>query len=155
MIRKSSSEGFIDLGLFSNNLNFTSNQELLSSDSVKSILDYLIKKERILILIFDQFEDVFRKPNLFKSFYKFLSDVTDSRSNIIVGFSWKTEILIPSENEAYHFWQQAKEQAISFVVPEFGEKEIDGVIRQLENSVGKLSQELKRRIKKTHKDCHG
>jgi hypothetical protein len=147
MIHKASSEGFIDLGLFSNNLNFTSNQELLSSDSVKSILDYLTKKKRILILIFDQFEDVFRKPNLFKSFYKFLSDVTDSRSNIIVGFSWKTEILIPSENEAYHFWQQAKEQAISFVVPEFGEKEIDGVIRQLENSVGKLSQELKRRIK--------
>ena len=147
MIRKASLEGFIDLGLFSNNLNFTSNQELLSSDSVKSILDYLTKKKRILILIFDQFEDVFRKPNLFKSFYKFLSDVTDSRSNIIVGFSWKTEILIPSENEAYHFWQQAKEQAISFVVPEFGEKEIDGVIRQLESSVGKLSQELKRRIK--------
>jgi hypothetical protein len=147
LIRKASSEGFIDLGLYSGNLNFTSNQELLSSDSVKNLLDYLSKKKRILILIFDQFEDVFRKPNLFKSFYKFLSDVTDSKSNLIVGFSWKTEILIPSENEAYHFWQQAKEQATSFTVHEFGEKEIDGVIRQLESSVGKLSQDLKRRIK--------
>lgn len=147
LIRKATIEGFLELGSYSNSFNFTSNQELLSSDSVKWILEYLSKKKRILLLIFDQFEDVFRKPNLFRSFYKFLSDVTDAKANLIVGFSWKTEILISSENEAYHYWQQAKEQAISFSISEFGEKEIDGVIRQLESSVGKISLELKRRIK--------
>ena len=147
LISKAITEGFIDSNLFSEQLSFTSNQDLLSSSSVKSILDYLKKKNRLLILIFDQFEDVFRKQGLFKSFYKFLSDITDYKSNVIVGFSWKTEILIPSENEAYHYWQQAKEQSVQFVVPEFAGKEIDGVIRQLEGSVGKLNQDLKRRIK--------
>jgi Holliday junction resolvase-like predicted endonuclease len=147
LISKAITDGFIDSNLSSEQLSFTSNQDLLSSSSVKLILDYLKKKNRLLILIFDQFEDVFRKQGLFKSFYKFLSDITDYKSNIIVGFSWKTEILIPSENEAYHYWQQAKEQSIQFVVPEFAGKEIDGVIKQLEGSVGKLNQDLKRRIK--------
>lgn len=147
LINKAINEGFLDNSLFFKSLNFTSNQDLLSSDSIKSILEYLKRKNRVLILIFDQFEDVFRKQGLFKSFYKFLSDVTDFRSNLIVGFSWKTEILIPSENEAYHYWQQAKEQSEQFVVPEFAGKEIDGIIKQLEGSVGKLNQDLKRRIK--------
>ena len=115
-------------------------------NSIKEILKSLVPKEKVLILIFDQFEDVFRKKGLFKSFYKFLSDVTDFQGNLIVGFSWKTEILIPSDNEAYHYWQQAKEQAVSFSVPEFGAKEIKGIIRQLELSTHKLSQEFKRRI---------
>ncbi len=131
MLKKAIENGFIESASFTGSLSFTSNQELLSSDSIKSILDQLKKKNRTLILIFDQFEDVFRKQGLFKSFYKFLNDVTDSKHNLIIGFSWKTEILIPSENEAYHYWQQAKEQAVSFTIPEFGEKEIDGVINQL------------------------
>ena len=147
LIHKAQKESFLGRKLAYSNLNFTSNFDLLSSESVKEILEELEREHKILILIFDQFEDVFRKNGLFKSFYKFLSDITDLQTNIIVGFSWKTEILIPSENEAYHYWQQAKEQAELFTVPEFGAKEIDGVIYQLENSVKRLGNDLKRRIK--------
>lgn len=147
LIRKAQEELFIGRKLAYSNLNFTSNFDLLSSISVKEILSDLQKEHKVLILIFDQFEDVFRKNGLFKSFYKFLSDITDAQTNIVIGFSWKTEILIPSENEAYHYWQQAKEQAEHFTIPEFGAKEIDGVINQLENSVKRLGPDLKRRIK--------
>lgn len=149
LIKKARNDGFLENHLLTEPINFTSSLDLLSSTSVKSILDYLEKKNRLLVLIFDQFEDVFRKQGLFKSFYKFLSDITDLSSNIVVGFSWKTEILIPSENEAYHYWQQAKEQSEQFSVSEFGGKEIDGIIRQLEGSTGKLGQDLKRRIKES------
>jgi len=149
LINKAITDRFIDSNLFDKPLNFTSNSDLLSSESIKSILKELELKNRYLILIFDQFEDVFRKKDLFKSFYKFLSDVTDSKPNIIIGFSWKTEIVIPIEHEAYSYWQQAKEQAREFTISEFGEKEINGIIKQLENSIGKLSKEIKNRIKES------
>ena len=56
------------------------------------------------------------------------------------------EVITPSENEAYHLWQQAKEQAQPFFISEFGSKEINGIISQLEGSIGKIDIELKRRL---------
>jgi hypothetical protein len=152
VIDSAASAGFLTNDSTVENLNFTSNVDLLSSESVQKILQDLQKENKTLILIFDQFEDVFRKQDLFKSFYKFLSDVTDRMPNLIVGFSWKTEIVIPIDHEAYSYWQQSKDQAKEFNVQEFSEKEIDGVIKQLESSVGKLTQEIKRRIKES---CQG
>jgi hypothetical protein len=146
LLKNAIKDGFLESDLFQKNISFTSTFDLLSSDSVKEILKYLKSNNKLLILIFDQFEDIFRKEDLFKTFYKFLVDVTDLGENLIVGFSWKTEILIPSENEAYHLWQQAKDQAIAFSVSEFGSKETNGIISQLEKSIGKLDLDIKRRI---------
>jgi len=146
LIKNAIKDGFIKKSLFNKELTFTSTYDLLNSESIKEILDYLKKHNKALLIIFDQFEDIFRKQDLFKTFYKFLIDVTDLKANLIVGFSWKTEILIPSENEAYHLWQQAKEQAEPFVVSAFGSKEINGIISQLEGSIGKIEIELKRRL---------
>lgn len=146
LIKNAIKTGFIKKSLFDKELVFTSTYDLLNSESIIEVLDYLRNNNKCLVLIFDQFEDIFRKEDLFKSFYKFLSDVTDLKVNLIVGFSWKTEILIPSDNEAYHLWQQANEQAEPFTVSAFGSKEINGVISQLEGSIGKIEIELKRRL---------
>lgn len=146
LLKNSISSGFIKKTIFNKEISFTSSYDLLNSESVKEVLDYLKSHNKVLILIFDQFEDIFRKEDLFKTFYKFLLDVTDLQDNLIIGFSWKTEILIPSENEAYHLWQQAKEQAQPFSISEFGSTEINGIISQLEGSIGKIDIELKRRL---------
>lgn len=149
IINRAIEDKFISKDIFFKDVRFTSNFDLLSSESVLRILENLNAENKFFVLIFDQFEDVFRKKDLFKSFYKFLSDVTDKRVNIIVGFSWKSEIIIPIDHEAYQYWQQAKEQAVEFTISEFGEKEIDGVIKQLEGSVGNLSKSIKNRIKES------
>lgn len=146
LIKNAINSGFLKNSFLNKELIFTSTYDLLNSDSIKEIINYLEVNNKALILIFDQFEDIFRKEDLFKSFYKFLLDVTDLQANLIIGFSWKTEILIPSENEAYHLWQQAKEQAQPFSISAFGSKEINGIISQLEGSIGKLEVELKRRL---------
>ncbi len=146
LLKKSISSGFLKLPPLSAKVSFTSNFDLLSSDSVNEVLSELSRQHKVLVLIFDQFEDVFRKQSLFKSFYKFLSDVTDAKSNLVIGFSWKTEITIPIDNEAYHYWQQAKEQAVNFMIPEFGSKEVNGIVNQLEASTSKIGNDLKRRI---------
>lgn len=122
---------------------------MLSSISVKDVLTKLKQADKYLVLIFDQFEDVFRKKDFFKTFYKFLSDVTDSKPNLIIGFSWKSDFFIQSDDPSYHIWQQAKEQAREYTITEFGEKEIDGIIKQLEGSVGILNKGIKDRIKES------
>lgn len=149
LINSAIEEHFIQKDIFQSDISFTSNNDLLSSESVKSFLEKLKINKKYLILIFDQFEDVFRKKDFFKTFYKFLSDVTDSRPNLIIGFSWKSDFFIQSDDPSYHIWQQAKEQAREFTINEFGEKEIDGIIKQLEGSVGELDKGIKERIKES------
>lgn len=149
LIQAAIEQKFINKTIFNQAIKFTSNVDLLSSDSIKSLLKIMKDENKFLVLIFDQFEDVFRKKDLFKSFYKFLSDVTDKKTNLIVGFSWKSEFFIPNDDPAYFYWQQAKEQSREFIIGEFGEKEIDGIIKQLEQSIGKLDKEIKNRIKES------
>ncbi|MFO7972986.1 MAG: hypothetical protein R6U40_14730 [Desulfobacterales bacterium] len=107
----------------------------------------LEKQNKTLILIFDQFEDVFKKPRLFEAFHKFLLDVDEVKSNLILGFSWKSEINIPIDHEAYHLWQQARNFAFCISMREFNPSEINGVIKQLETSIGNpIDLNLKRRL---------
>jgi hypothetical protein len=142
-------DGFLEKNIFNQNIEFTSSNDLLSSPSVKLLNENLKITKKFLVLIFDQFEDVFRKKDFFKTFYKFLSDVTDLKPNIIIGFSWKSDFFIQSDDPSYHIWQQANEQAREFTISEFGEKEIDGIIKQLEGSVGQLDIGIKERIKES------
>ncbi len=142
-------QNFITPDIFQSPISFISNNDLLSSPSVNNFIDTLKIQEKFLVLIFDQFEDVFRKKDFFKTFYKFLTDVTDKKPNLIIGFSWKSDFFIQSDDPSYHIWQQAKEQAREFTINEFGEKEIDGIIKQLEGSVGSLDKGIKERIKES------
>jgi len=146
LINDATEDGFIESDLFHHRVSFASNQDLLSSETVRELLGYLRDHGRCLVLIFDQFEDIFRKDDLFIGFYKLLTDATDVAESFVVGFSWRTEILISSENPSYHLWQQAKEQSEQFTVPEFGSKETNLIIAQLENSIGAIDMSLKRRL---------
>lgn len=149
IIQNSYKDGFIEHNMFAKPIEFTSNIDLLSSDSILHFLKELKDLGKYLVIIFDQFEDVFRKKDYFKTFYKFLSDVTDLKPNLIIGFSWKSDFLIQSDDPSYHIWQQAKEQAREFTISEFGEKEIEGVIKQLEGSIGKIDKSIIDRIKES------
>ncbi len=109
LIEQAYTDGFLVRDMFSKQIMYTSNFDLLSSDSVNGLFETLKSEQKYLVLIFDQFEDVFRKKDYFKTFYKFLSDVTDKRPNMIVGFSWKSDFFIQSDDPSYHIWQKSKQ----------------------------------------------
>ncbi len=151
-ILKTFEKGFIsDKKLDKSGIKFTSNYSLLDSDFIREYLSYLEESDKLLIIIFDQFEDVFRKTDIFKYFYKFLSDVSETQSNIVVGFSWKSEFYIQPDIPSYGWFQQAKEQSLEFIVPEFGVKETNGILKQLEKSIYahsslQLNSDIKNRL---------
>jgi len=147
LIENAQKANFLNRTLFYPKLDIISNFDILGSESIHQLLKDLERQNKTLILIFDQFEDVFRKPGLFKAFYKFLLDVNEVNSNLILGFSWKSEINIPIDHEAYHLWQQAKNFAFCISMREFNPSEINGVIKQLEKSIDKpIDLNLKRRL---------
>ena len=147
LIENAEKTNFLSTSLFYPKLNIVSSFDILGSESVHQLLEELEYQNKTLILIFDQFEDVFRKPGLFKAFHKFLLDVDENKSNFILGFFWKSEINIPIEHEAYHLWQQAKNFAHCISMREFNPSEINGVIKQLEKSIGRpIDLDLKRRL---------
>jgi Holliday junction resolvase-like predicted endonuclease len=147
LIENAKKDGFLKTMLFHQKIDIISSFDILSSESVHQLLVVLENQNKTLILIFDQFEDVFRKPGLFKAFYKFLLDVNEVKSNLVLGFSWKSEITIPIDHEAYHLWQQAKDFAVCISMREFNPSEINGVITQLEKSIDKpIDMDLKRRL---------
>ncbi|MFA0821276.1 MAG: restriction endonuclease [Methanomethylovorans sp.] len=140
-------DNFLRNTLFYLKLDLISGFDVLGSESAHSLLDELERQNKILVLIFDQFEDVFRKPSLYKAFHKFLHDVDGAKSNLILGFSWKSEINVPIEHEAYYLWQQDKDFAVRFSVKEFDQLEIKEVIKQLESSIGhSIDSTLKSRL---------
>lgn len=147
MIEKAINNGFIEKDKVVESIEILSNFDILESASVKTLLNYFAEEEKYLILIFDQFEDVFRKQSIFKTFYKFLIDVNNLGGNVILGFSWKTEINIPIDHEAYFLWQNIRHETYCIHMREFDSKEVLGVINQLQKSVStSLDLGIKRRI---------
>jgi hypothetical protein len=147
LIENATKAGFLEPTLFYQKIDIISTFDILGSESIHQLFETLKNQNKMLILIFDQFEDVFRKPGIFKAFHKFLLDVGETKSNLVLGFSWKSEITIPIDHEAYHLWQQAKDFAFSVSMREFNPLEINGVINQLEKSIDKpIDLDLKRRL---------
>jgi hypothetical protein len=147
LIENAMKTGFLKPTLFYQKVDIISSFDILSSESVHQLFEVLENQNKTLILIFDQFEDVFRKPGLFKAFYKFLLDANEVKSDLVLGFSWESEITIPIDHEAYHLWQQAKDFAVRISMREFNPSEINGVINQLEKSIdAPIDLDLKRRL---------
>ena len=147
LIESAAKEGFIPKSVVGSKVNVASTFDILGSNSLLPLFDYLRKNNKVLILVFDQFEDAFRQGTLFKSFYKLLNDANELKENLVVGFSWKSEINIPADHEAYHLWQQAKGNALQINMPEFDLADMRGAIRQLESEINaSLTREFKQKL---------
>ena len=144
-VRKAVKDGFIPKTF--QNVKIESIYNVLQSEEVLELLEYLAIQQKVLILVFDQFEDIFKKSNIFDGFYKLLIDAANSRANICIGFSWKSEANIPIDHRAYFLWQQMRDFAFAFTLKEFEALESKKVVAQLEAAIGfKLDSDFVRKI---------
>ncbi|AFZ56411.1 restriction endonuclease [Anabaena cylindrica FACHB-243] len=80
-----------------------------STESIQLALDNLKNNNRVLIIFFDQFEEIIIKENLsslFNIFKRLGYEIDSLKENIILGFCWRTDINIPMEDPRYHIWQE-------------------------------------------------
>jgi Mn-dependent DtxR family transcriptional regulator len=146
MLNKAYKDNFIPKGLSS--ITIPSHFDIMGAKEISSLENYLIENNKLLILVFDQFEDIFRKESVLQSFFKLLTDIKAHQSNIILGFSWKSETIISAdEKNISRLLSQSKEHSVSITMNEFTITESKKFIKQLEDSIEvKLDEEFKRRI---------
>ena len=147
LVEDAINNNFLEKNIFTKQLIIASPHDILADETVKILFKELKKSKKLLVLIFDQFEDQFRKDNLFDAFYKFCLDVDSQKANLVVGFSWKSEINIPIGNPAHPKFIQLREYAYPITIPAFSQNDVKQIIKQLEESIGKsIGVELENRL---------
>jgi hypothetical protein len=100
------------------------------------------------LIVFDQFENVFRSFELTREFRDLAFLVKDLDLPLTVGFSWKTDMVGWTEDHPYRLRDEIREAASVVVLDPFGAREVETLLRRLEKAVGdKLHRELRQRLR--------
>jgi len=122
----------------------------LASSGLTASLNELQTKKGCIVLIFDQFEELFSKEKLFDIFsaVRELSlDIDGLALPIVLGFAWKTDVSLPQQHPAYHLWHELENRRITLRIREFGTGDIRRVMSKSERQTkNKLSPALKIRL---------
>lgn len=125
-------------------------QHPLASPDFLTAYDELKRDGKLIVLIFDQFEELFAREHLFETFnaIRELSlDLDAEQLPFVLGFAWKTDIALPQQHPAYHLWHQLADRRRTFSVPQFRGGEVLSVITKAERALEKkLSPALRSRL---------
>ena len=90
-------------------------------------------------MIFDQFEELYSKPELFgifKAAKDLMLDVAGSKRNFVLGFAWKTDSTTQQDHPAYHMWHELADHRREYKLDVFDNGEISQSITQFEKEIG-------------------
>ncbi|PGD18785.1 hypothetical protein COM35_00410 [Bacillus toyonensis] len=139
-------EGFINKP--SKELIINSVTNPLSSEGLVELLQSLREENKVLVLCFDQFEEIFSKnelADLFESIRKLAIAIDAAKENIILGFAWKTDGTTPTDHPAYYMWQSLSDRRREFQLSTFTPKEINRALGIFSKELGQsLNPNLKK-----------
>lgn len=99
----------------------------LSSPSISNYLESVKNEGKFICLVFDQFEELYSKPDLFSVFTAakdLMIDVTSFKGAIGLGFAWKTDSTTQQDHPAYHMWHELSDHRRVFKLSNFNKGEI-------------------------------
>lgn len=140
-------DGFLEMD---DEVVITNSRRVLSGDSIHRALEYLKKHERVLVLFFDQFEEIFAKEELypiFEAFQRLAYEIHSLQTSLVLGFAWRTGITFSDDNPAYHLWHSLSDLRFEVQVEPFTSSEASQMITQFEKTFNeKLITPLRRRL---------
>lgn len=102
---------------------------------------------QVLLIVFDQFENVFRDEDLTRAFRDLALSVTELAIPLVVGFAWKTDFIAWSETHPYQLRDDIRDRAETRQLPPFGARDIDVLLRRLADELDEeLQLELRQRL---------
>lgn len=103
---------------------------------------------RPLLIFFDQFENVFRDPELTRGFRDLAAGVRELSVPLLVGFAWKTDLVGWTESHPYQLRDEIRQMGALFAIEPLGPSEVSTLLARLEKRAGaRLAPELKSRLR--------
>jgi hypothetical protein len=107
-----------------------------------------VDDSRRILLFFDQFENVFRSPELTRAFRDLALAINESDLPLCVGHAWKTDLVGWTEGHPYQLRDEIRSLATVVTIEPFGSKEVTTLLNRLEKSAGqKIHRDLKDRLR--------
>jgi len=148
-IEKAKIDGFLSQNI--NNSDILNISNIFQSDDLKKTIEELRDSNKVLVIFFDQFEELFTKVELFgvfEMFKRLCLEVDSMKENIVLGFSWRTGISFNDNHPAYHLWHELDDKRKDFSVKALSTLETSTLITKFENDIlkQKLDKVVRRRI---------
>jgi hypothetical protein len=134
----------------------TSAGQPFADSSMRSILSELRERNKVIVLFFDQFEEITTKQELaelFNQIRMLCAAVESADESLVLGFSWKTDGSIPTDHPAYHVWHSFADRRREFELPLFSKSDISKLLNRLSKELKTPIEHGLRRLLAEH--CQG
>lgn len=127
-----------------------------SDSTIQTILGQLREQNKVIVLFFDQFEEITTKQelsDLFVQIKMLCSAIESAAENVVLGFSWKTDGSIPADHPAYHVWHSFADRRREFELPLFSKLDTSQLLTRLSKELKQPIEPGLRRLLSEH--CQG
>ena len=131
-------------------LRITNPSDPFESPSIQEFLTQLEQEKQVICLVFDQFEELYSKPEVFSVFeaaQKLLLSAVAAQSSLVLGFAWKTDTTVQQDHPAYHMWHRLADHRMEVELRQFTSSEASKAIGIFQKELGeKLRPDLRRQL---------
>ena len=131
-------------------LKITNSANPFESPSIQNFLNRLEQRGQVICLVFDQFEELYSKPEVFSVFeatQKLLLSAVAAQSHLVLGFAWKTDSTVPQDHPAYYMWHRLADHRMEVGLRQFTSSEASNAISIFQKELGEeLRSDLRRQL---------
>lgn len=104
-------------------------------NALKKIGQILEEQQKILFIFLDQFENIFYHPETLKIIGDLLLKLCDSQTNVVLGFSWKTDLIGVHSEFPYKLRDLIKDSSVIMPLKPFSKTETNELLDKLSNEL--------------------